>query len=127
MTLAYWCVLFAMLLPWIAAFYAKKYAGFTATDNYNPREFLARAQGKAAQANAAQQNGYEVFAPFAAAVIIAHCTGNAAQLTINCWSSLFILSRIGYFLMYINDKAFARSCLWGFGIICILALYIAAI
>lgn len=127
MTLAYWCVVIAMFLPWIAAYYAKKSAGFSSTDNHHPREFLAHAQGKAARANAAQQNGYEIFAPFAAAVIIAHVTGNAAQLTINCWSMLFILSRFGYFLMYINDKAFARSCLWGLGIVCILALYIAAI
>lgn len=127
MTLAYWCVFIAMLLPWIAASYAKKSGGFSADDNHQPREFLARAEGKAARANAAQQNGYEIFAPFAAAVIIAHATGEAAQFTINFWSILFILSRIGYLYCYIQDKSFARSCIWGLGVVCILALYIAAI
>ncbi|PIT14447.1 MAPEG family protein [Snodgrassella alvi] len=127
MTLAYWCVLIAMLLPWIAASYAKKSGGFSTDDNHQPREFLAKAGGKAARANAAQQNGYEIFAPFAAAVIIAHATENAAQFTINFWSVLFILSRLGYFYCYINDKSFARSCIWGFGVLCIIALYIAAI
>ncbi|WP_239372781.1 MAPEG family protein [Snodgrassella gandavensis] len=127
MTLAYWCVLIAMLLPWIAASYAKKSGGFGSDDNHQPREFLAKAEGKAARANAAQQNGYEIFAPFAAAVIIAHATENAAQFTINFWSVLFILSRLGYFHCYINDKSFARSCIWGFGVVCIIALYIAAI
>jgi uncharacterized MAPEG superfamily protein len=127
MTLAYWCVLIAMLLPWIAASYAKKSGGFSTDDNHQPREFLANAGGKAARANAAQQNGYEIFAPFAAAVIIAHATENAAQFTINFWSVLFILSRLGYFYCYINDKSFARSCIWGFGVLCIIALYIAAI
>ncbi|PIT38124.1 MAPEG family protein [Snodgrassella alvi] len=127
MTLAYWCVFIAMLLPWIAASYAKKSGGFSADDNHQPREFLARAEGKAARANAAQQNGYEIFAPFAAAVIIAHATGEAAQFTINFWSILFILSRIGYLYCYIQDKSFARSCIWGLGVVCIIALYIAAI
>ncbi|MCX8745809.1 MAPEG family protein [Snodgrassella sp. B3882] len=127
MTLAYWCVVIAMFLPWIAAFMAKKYAGFSAKDNHHPRAFLAHTVGKAARANAAQQNGYEVFAPFAAAVMIAHLTGNAAQITINSWSVLFILSRIGYLYCYIQDKSFARSCIWIGGIFCILALYIAAI
>lgn len=127
MTLAYWCVLIAMLLPWIAASYAKKSGGFKADDNHQPREFMAKAQGKAARANAVQQNGYEIFAPFAAAVIIAHATDNAAQFTINFWSVLFILSRLGYFYCYIKDKSFARSCIWGVGVICIIALYIAAI
>ncbi|WP_370385813.1 MAPEG family protein [Snodgrassella alvi] len=127
MTLAYWCVLIAMLLPWIAASYAKKNGGFKADDNHQPREFMAKVQGKAARANAAQQNGYEIFAPFAAAVIIAHATDNAAQFTINFWSVLFILSRLGYFYCYIKDKSFGRSCIWGVGVICIIALYIAAI
>lgn len=127
MTLAYWCVFIAMLLPWIAASYAKKSGGFSADDNHQPREFLARAEGKAARANAAQQNGYEIFAPFAAAVIIAHATGEAAQFTINFWSILFILSRIVYLYCYIQDKSFARSFIWGLGVVCILALYIAAI
>ncbi|MCO6514728.1 MAG: MAPEG family protein, partial [Snodgrassella sp.] len=42
-------------------------------------------------------------------------------------SVLFILSRLGYFYCYVNDKSFARSCIWGFGVVCIIALYIAAI
>lgn len=127
MTLAYWCVFIAMFLPWLAAAYAKKHGGFTATDNHQPRDFMAHTQGKAARANAAQQNSFEIFAPFAAAVIIAHSTGNAAQITINLWSVLFILSRIAYIWCYINDRAFARSAIWGSGLLCIVALFLAAI
>lgn len=127
MTLAYWCVVIAMLLPWVAAFYAKMYAGFSMADNHNPREFFAHAKGKAARANAAQQNSYEIFAPFAAAVIIAHFTGHTTQLTINCWSALFIFSRVGYLYCYIKDKPITRTCIWGFGVLCIISLYIAAI
>ncbi|MDF7676776.1 MAPEG family protein [Neisseriaceae bacterium ESL0693] len=127
MTLAYWCVFIAMLLPWLAAAYAKKEGGFTSLNNHQPRDFMAHTEGKAARANAAQQNGFEVFAPFAAAVIIAHATGNAAQATINFWSVLFIFSRIAYTWCYIHDRAFARSAVWAGGILCIVALFIAAI
>ena len=94
MTLAYWCIFFAIFLPIFCAAYAKYRAGFSPADNHNPRAFLARAQGKAARADAAQQNSYETFPPFAAAVIIAHATGNAAQFTINCssWPAALLLS-----------------------------------
>ena len=77
MTLAYWCILIASLLPLFCSFIAKAQGGFQPSDNRNPRDFLARTQGLSARANAAQQNGFEVFAPFAAAVLVAHATGNA--------------------------------------------------
>ena len=69
MTLAYWCILIASLLPLFCSFIAKAQGGFQPSDNRNPRDFLARTQGLSARANAAQQNGFEVFAPFAAAVL----------------------------------------------------------
>lgn len=127
MTIAYWCVFIAIFLPWFAAGYAKKQGGFTSEDNHHPRDFLNHIQGAAARANAAQQNGFEIFAPFAAAVIIAHATGNAAQGSINFWSCLFILSRILYTFFYISDKSMARSATWGAGVFCIIALFIIAI
>ena len=96
-------------------------------DNHNPRAFLAHAQGKAARADAAQQNSYEIFPPFAAAVIIAHVTGNAAQFTINFWALLFVVSRIAFIYCYINDKATLRSAMFGVNLLCIVALFIAAI
>ena len=77
--------------------------------------------------NAAQQNSYETFPPFAAAVIIAHATGNAAQFTINFWALLFVASRIAFIYCYINDKATLRSAMFGVNLLCIVALFIAAI
>ena len=97
-----------------------------AAENHNPREILARATGKAARLNAAQQNGYEMLPLYAAAIIIAHATGEAAQGTINFWATLFLLSRIAYIWAYAQDKATARSVIWGVGLICVIALFIAA-
>lgn len=127
MTLAYWCIFIAMFLPWLCAAYAKKSGGFSPRDNHNPREFMANTQGVAARANAAQQNSFEIFAPFAAAVLIAQATGNAAQGTINFWAVLFVLSRLAYIWLYIKDIATIRSIVWAFGLVCIVALFIAAV
>ncbi|WP_298640895.1 MAPEG family protein [uncultured Cardiobacterium sp.] len=126
MTLAYWCVFITIFLPIFCAAYAKRLGGFTMADNHEPRAFLAKLSGKAARADAAQRNGYEIFPPFAAAVIIAQTTGGAGQGVINCWALLFVASRIAFVLCYIHDKPLARSLLFGVNLLCITALFIAA-
>ena len=127
MTFAYWMVLLAALMPYFCALYAKKAGGFDFTrDNADPRAFLAKTEGVAARANAAQQNGFESFAPFAAAVIIAHATGGAAQGTINFWAFVFIAARAAYIWCYINDKPYLRSLSWAVGLLCIVCLFVAA-
>ena len=128
MTFAYWCIFAAMLMPLGCAFYAKKGAGFVFTrDNGNPRAFLEKAEGAAARANAAQQNCFEAFAPFAAAVIVAHATGNAAQSVINIWAGLFVLFRLLFIFCYIADEPRLRSMMWSAGFVCIIALFVAAV
>lgn len=127
MTFAYWCVLIVMALPWLCAAYAKRVGGFTGQDNHNPRDFLVHTQGEAKRANAAQQNSFEIFPAFAAAVSIAHVTGGAAQSTITLWATLFVLSRLLYIFLYIKDMPSLRSLVWAAGVVCIVALFIAAI
>ena len=96
MTFAYWCVFITIFLPLFCAIYAKRLAGFTAADNHNPRDLLARTTGKAQRANAAQQNSYEIFPPFAAAVSIAHISGGTSLAVINFWAALVVLSRLAF-------------------------------
>lgn len=126
MTFAYWCILIAYLLPLFCAAYAKKAGGFWFKDNHNPRDFLAHTQGAAARAHAAQQNGFEAFAPFAAAVLTAHATGNAGQATVNTLAGLFILFRLAFIWCYIADKAALRSLMWAGGFACTVGLFVAA-
>lgn len=126
MTFAYWCILIACLLPLFCAAYAKKADGFRFKDNHNPRGFLAHTQGAAARAHAAQQNGFEAFAPFAAAVLTAHATGNAGQATVNTLAGLFILFRLAFIWCYIADKAALRSLMWAGGFACTVGLFVAA-
>lgn len=122
MTFAYWCILIACLLPLFCAAYAKKAGGFRFKDNHNPRD----TQGAAARAHAAQQNGFEAFAPFAAAVLTAHATGNAGQATVNTLAGLFILFRLAFIWCYIADKAALRSLMWAGGFACTVGLFVAA-
>lgn len=75
---------------------------------------------------AAQQNGFEAFAPFAAAVLTAHATGNAEQSTINTLAGLFILFRLAFIWCYIADKATMRSLMWAGGFACTVGLFVAA-
>lgn len=126
MTFAYWCILIACLLPLFCAAYAKKAGGFRFKDNHNPRGFLAHTQGAAARAHAAQQNGFEAFAPFAAAVLTAHATGNAGQATVNTLAGLFILFRLAFIWCYIADKAALRSLMWAGRFACTVGLFVAA-
>ncbi|MDO5356562.1 MAG: MAPEG family protein [Conchiformibius sp.] len=126
MTFAYFCVLIAMLMPLACAAYAKKVGGFTLSDNRDPRAFLAKTEGEAARANAAQQNSFEAFAPFAAAVIIAHATGEASQFAINFWALVFIVSRVVFIYMYVRDKALFRSLSWLVGLFSIIMLFVVA-
>ena len=126
MTFAYFSIFLFALFNLFCSVAAKKAANMHAAEIHNPREILARATGKAARLNAAQQNGYEMLPLYAAAVIIAHATGEAAQGTINFWTTLFLLSRIAYIWAYAQDKAAARSAIWSAGLVCVIALFIAA-
>ena len=122
MTLAYWCVLVAAIMPVVLAGVAKSRGDF---DNRAPREWLAALEGWRRRANAAQNNSWEAFAPFAAAVIIAHIAG-ARQGMIDTLALAFVACRIVYAVLYITDRASLRSVAWIAGYGCVIGLFIAA-
>lgn len=126
MTFALFSLLICIALNLFCAAYAKKVGGFTLADNKNPRAFLAQTSGKAARANAAQQNGYEVFPAYAAAVLVAHLTGQSTVFSMNLCAIVFVLSRIGFIWAYIENKSLLRSLCWGIGFLMIIALFCIA-
>ncbi|MEO7386435.1 MAG: MAPEG family protein [Gammaproteobacteria bacterium] len=123
MTLAYWCVLVAALLPIIWAGVAK--SGAKGYDNARPREFLGSLSGWPARANFAQQNSYEAFPPFAAGVIIAHAC-SAPQPAISTLAVVFVVGRIAHGLCYIADLSALRSLVWLVGFGCTVGLFVTA-
>ncbi len=123
MSLAYWCVLIAALLPYAFVGVAKFRPDY---NNRNPRAWASKSNDYLVQrAYAAHLNAFEAFAPFAAGVVLAQLAGVAVS-TINTLAAIFIAFRILHGLFYIADKPLLRSVAWMAGIACPLALILLA-
>ena len=118
MTIAFWCVLAAGLLPYAATVVAKSRPGF---DNANPRAWLQDQHGFRQRANSAQLNGFEAFPLFAAAVIIATYL-QTPQQTVNGLAVGFLVARVLYIVCYITNKATLRTLVWFLGLLCCISL-----
>ena len=120
MTIALWCVFVAGILPYPLAMLSKSGRPY---DNAKPR--LPAPPGWRLRAEWAQQNAWEAFAPFAAAVLIAHWV-HASQAGVNLLALLFIAFRLGHAAAYIGNRPSLRSLLWTGGLACVIGLYVMA-
>ena len=131
MTIAFWCVLAAALMPYIwtgAAKFGKRDpddAKPARYDNHAPRAYLEQLSGRKLRAHWAQLNSFEAFPAFAAAVVIAHIAGGD-ESAIDALSLLFLICRFAYGYCYITDKPSARSVTWLGGVLCVVGLFAAA-
>ena len=116
LTVAYWAVLVAAMLPilcaglakWGMFFKPRRAGGF---DNNNPRAWLANQQNCRARAKAAQANSFEALPFFIGAVIIAHQLG-AYQTRLDVLACLFVVLRLLYIMMYVAGMGNLRSAVW---------------
>lgn len=130
LTVAYWAVLVAALLPIVCAGIAKsgmfgkprREGGY---DNDNPRAWLARQTDWRARANAAQANSFEALPLFIGAVIIAHQLG-APQLRVDVLAFLYVFMRVLYVMMYLANLALVRSIVWTLALAINIAILFAA-
>ena len=126
LTLAYWCVLVAAMLPLVCAGIAKwgmfaqprRDGGY---DNHLPRAWLANQKDWRARANAAQANSFEALPFFMGAVIIAHQHA-ALQIRLDVLAFGFVVLRLVYILMYVADLASARSVVWALALVLNIAI-----
>lgn len=119
MSLAYWCVLVAAILPYLTVGLAKSRAPY---NNSDPRAPIFK--GLAGRAHAAHQNGFEAFPLFAVAVLVA--SGGAAKQTVPLLDGLavlWVLLRVAYVAAYVGDKPSLRSLIWTAGFIDALAIF----
>lgn len=127
MTIAYFCIIVACLLPIGCAGLAKsrgfgrprREGGF---DNEQPREWLAKLTGWQARANAAQANSFEALPLFVGGVLVAHQL-QAAQGTIDALALAFIAVRLAFVGAYLADKASLRSVIWFAGVVISVTLF----
>jgi len=122
MTIAYWCVLAAAGLIYAATGLAKGGGRMPPNANATPREWLERLQGWPKRAHWAQQNSFEVFPIFAAAVIIAQAV-HAPQARIDILALGFIATRVAYLLLYLADLSWLRTTAWTAGMVCVVWLF----
>ena len=115
MTIAYICLLICMLLPIFWAGVSKYGFNDIEYNNESPRDHISSLSGKARNAYNAEQNCYETFPAFAAAVIVAHQLGND-QSMIDLLCVVFLLSRILHGLFYIINRGSMRSIVYLIGL-----------
>lgn len=126
MTIAFICVLMAIILPQIWAALAKKPLIKDGTyDNNASRPQLAALQGPSQRAKWAEQNSYETLPAFIAAVIIAHLAG-ASQGIVDLLAVVYVITRLLYGICYIKDWATPRSLVWMVSFLAIIGLFVAA-
>lgn len=124
MTIAFWCVLVALLLPYVFSVLAR--AG-TPKQEYvrDPRGFDEGLSGWHRRAHLAQLNAFEAFPAFAAAVLIAHLAGTP-QPRVDAAAGAFVVFRLLHGGFYLADKPTLRSASWQAGMLCIVTLFVFA-
>ena len=130
LTLAYWAVLIAALLPLFAGWLAKSGTFFKPRreggyDNHHPRAWLADQTGWRARANAAQTNSFEQLPFFIGAVLIAHQLGGPQRL-IDLLAVGYVVLRLAFIAAYIGDRSTLRSLLWTLALLANVALFFVA-
>lgn len=129
MTVAFWCVLGSMFLPYLCFGIARNRGrdadGRRLRDNRHPRDFPKRIEGVARRAWDAQLNSFESLPGFAAAVIISYLA-HARQWQIDALAVGWLIVRIAYIAFYLADKASLRSAAQFVSLACVLGLFAVA-
>ena len=118
MTLAFWCVLVAALLPYVPVSLAARLL-----DPHLPRKGVANLEGLPARAYGAHLNAFEAFPPFAAAVIISHIVQGASGL-VNGLAVLFIVARLAHMGFYLADRQPLRTSSFLVGLIIVIVIFV---
>lgn len=129
MTVALWCVLVAVLLPYVCFGIARNQGrgpdGKRLRDNHNPRGFPNVIHDLPKRAWDAQLNAFESLPGFAAAVIISQLA-HAPQQQIDTLAVLWVVVRIGHVFFYLTDKAALRTTAQVVSLLCVIGLFVAA-
>ena len=128
MTTPLLCVGIAFLLVYLpkiplSVAMAKSPEGY---DNRHPRDQQAKLEGWGRRAAAAHANGFESFAPFAAAVLVAH-VAKADVGTCSMLAVAHVVARAIYPIVYIADIHALRSAVWFAGFLATFGLFGVAV
>ena len=111
MAIHFWCLVAAWVVVYLSklpvAVAMQRAGGY---DNHHPRAQQAALEGFGARAVAAHLNGFESFAPFAAAVLVAHVSAAPASI-VDTLAIVFVLARLAYVSCYLADLATREGAL----------------
>ncbi|MGH6726554.1 MAG: MAPEG family protein, partial [Pseudolabrys sp.] len=99
-----------------------KLFGHPTFDNAKPRDPAFYTPGIRARARGAHTNGIEVFAFFAAAILLAEFR-TAPQHWIDDLAIAFVVVRFTYVLAYVADYPTTRTLLWNFAFLINVAIF----
>lgn len=127
MTVPFWCLLIAVLMPialsWIGGYYRHRQLG--TVDNKHPRQQAMQLEGAGARAYAAQQNAWEAAIVFTGAVLVAHLSGAQGEQA-SMAAILFIIARLLHAVFYIANIDMLRSLSFLVGLGASIWLYVLA-
>lgn len=124
MSIAYWCILIAAVLPYVWTAVGK--SAVRGYDNRDPRGWIAKqTHPRVQRGNAAHLNAFEAFPAFAAAVLMAQFAG-VDPGRVSMLAVAFVVLRVLHGLSYLADRDTLRSLSWLLGIVCVLALMVQA-
>jgi uncharacterized MAPEG superfamily protein len=129
MTIAFWCVLAGIVLPYCCFGVARNRGrgadGKRLRSNRNPREFPFQISGVAKRAWDAHLNAFEALPAFAAAVLIAFLA-KAPQARVDTLALAWVAMRVGHAAFYIADRPTLRSTCQFISLACVVGLFIVA-
>jgi uncharacterized MAPEG superfamily protein len=125
MSIAYWCVFVAALLPFLGTGAAKAGGRMPIPENAHPREWLEQLTGWQKRAHWYQLNSFEAFPAFAAAVLIA-VQMQVPQMRVDQLALAFIGFRVAHFVFYVAGWHMLRTLAWIGGAACVIWLFLLA-
>lgn len=124
MKIAYWCVLAALMAPYLLSVAARSQArrGDYVED---PRAYSDRLTGWHRRAHLAHLNAFEALPAIVAGVTVAQLA-RAPQPYIDALALAFVAFRALHAALYIADKPMLRSHAWRLGILCVIGMFVVA-
>lgn len=118
MTLAFWCVLVAALLPYVPFGLAS-----SKLNPHAPRLGAPALEGLAARAYGAHLNAFEAFPFFAAAVIVSHVV-EGPSATVGWLALAFVIVRLAHMGFYLTDRQPLRSAAFFVGLALAVVIFV---
>lgn len=127
MTTPFWCLLIAILLPYVLSTTGGYFRvrQFGSLDNKNPRAQQAALEGAGARVQAAQQNAWEALPVFTAAVLVAHLAGADPHRSAVA-AVIFVIARVLHPIFYVTNVDALRSLSFLVGIASCVWLFVLA-